>query len=271
MKFGGATLQESNCTGTSPELGANDDAEVGLRGRGAQANSEKCTHTSIDASSEPFMDLTQPDTAAMIDVESDMVRQTFMKLLASPTFTILMSLALCINTMAMGIELYTQQATESSKIIFSNTQSPDMPPGFFVIGEVLFLMFFLTEFGARFYVYRWALFLEFFTYIDLISLLPSLLLILSQAEDCLKVSLEDNIMLHLASLLRLSFMKSGFPTKLAPGLYLRIAALCARISVFLARQVSLLSAKQRSFKVIAHHQLSNKVSPLIQVMRDSEH
>lgn len=265
VTFGRDAPQESNSTETSPANSANDHVEGGLRGRGTQTNTEKYIHGGIDSPSELFMDSNQQDTAAMIDVQSGKVRQQFINLLASPTFAIVMFAVLCVNTTAMGIELYTQEAAETSEMISLHTRLPDVPAGFFVIAEFVFLMFFLTELGARFYVYGWALFLEFFTYIDLLSLLPSLLLILSEAEDAVKVSLEDNIMLHLASLLRLSFMKFGFPHKLAPGLCLRIAALFARASVFLVRQASFSNANQRSFKVIAHKQLSNKVSPLIQV------
>lgn len=263
VKCGGA-----NSTEASSEHRDKDDAEKGLRGRSAQANGEKCmaSCSSIDNRNELLMDFSWSDTGVLMDMESDALRQKLMMLLVSPKFAILMASAIFINTVAMGIELYAQQIAKSSEKIFSDIRFPEMPPSLFVAGEVVFMMLFLIEFGARFYVFRWTLFREFFTYVDLLSLLPSLLLILSQAEDCLKVSLIDNFMLHIASLLRISFIKLGFYHKLAPGMHLREAALCARASVFLLRQVSQSTAKQRSLKTIADRQLSNRVSPLIQTM-----
>jgi len=244
------------CSDTSPEHDAKDDDEGGLRGRIAQTNGEKFTCSSIEGRNELLTD-TIPS-----DIESDLLRQKLMILLVSPSFGVLVALVIAVNTLAMIVELYTQHATQSSERIFLYVQLPDVPPSFFVVGEIAFLALFLTEFGARFYVYRWALFREFFTYIDILSLLPSILLILSQAEDCLEVSLTDNIMLHLASLLRISFTRFRLPYRFAPGIHLRVVALCARASVFCMRQAS---ARQRSSKSITDQQLANNVSPLLQV------
>lgn len=166
--------------------------------------------------------------------------------------------------------MYTQHFAKYSEQMSSYIQFPEIPPSFFVIGEITFMVLFLSEFGARCYVFRCAVFREFFTYVDLVSLLPSILLILSKAEDCLEVSLTDNIVLHLASLLRISFGKLGLgiPRRLLPGsMYvLRAAALFARATVFCWRQVNQMMARQRNSKTTIDQHFSRKNLGLVQVI-----